>query len=340
MLQVNNHTPFSVELHPYEDVYGRDYAVVIIKATFNPCDNSLGLTLSDEQVAVQHADEFFAEPGKSSIKYGTDLAPVKKATDVILLGHGYAPGGRAVSQFDVCLTVGELQQSIRVFGDRNWYKDGLLWRISQPENIQRLPLIYENAFGGSDPRAEQQATGELEFEPANPIGKGFIPHKQKPVEGLALANLEYPNALIQDIESRPKPAGFGVIARDWQPRLGLAGSYDEIWQKQRMPLLPLDFDPQFFNGAHPDLCVSPALRGDELVTVNNATESGVLSFQLPNQQLEVTAKIRGKQADFVAQFDTMVIEPDENRVMLTWRVAIPCKRKFLYLESVTVKRRH
>ena len=105
MLQINNHTPFCAELHPYEDVHGRDYAIVIIKGTFNPCENSLGLTLADEQVAVQHADEFYAEPGQSSIKYGTDLALAKQATDVVMLGHGYAPNGQAVGQFDVSLSL-------------------------------------------------------------------------------------------------------------------------------------------------------------------------------------------------------------------------------------------
>lgn len=340
MLQINNHTPFFAELHPYEDIHGRDYAIVIIKGTFNPCDSSLGLTLADEQVAIQHEDEYYGEPGQSSIKYGTDLALVKKATDVVMLGHGYAPEGHATSQFDVSLAVGDTQQTVRVFGDRHWYKEGLAWRISRPESIRKLPLNYENAFGGSDPMAEQQGSGECEYEQFNPIGKGFIPKKGSPVEGLNLPNLENPNELIRETDSRPKPVGFGVISRDWQPRLGLAGRYDDEWQAQRMPLLPLDFDPQFFNGAHPNLCISPELRGDELVTVNNATESGLLSFQLPNQQLVVTASMRMQQADFIAKLDTIVIEPDENRVMLTWRAVIPTKRKFLYLNSVTIKRRH
>jgi len=328
-----------VELHPHEDIHGRDYAVVIIKGTFNPCGRGVGLTLSDDQVAVQHADKFYGEPGASSIQYGSDLSPVKKATDVILLGQGYAPGGHAVSQFDVSLQVGERQHSVRMFGDRHWYKDGLLWRMSRPEPFYRVALLYENAFGGRDPQAEQQGSRKDLFEPANPIGKGFISNNQKPVEGLALPNIEDPNALIQDIRSRPKPSGFGVIARDWQPRLGLAGTYDQAWQEERMPLLPLDFNPQFFNAAHPDLCFSPMLRGDEWVTVSNATESGLLSFQLPNLHLVVTANLKMQQADFVAQLDTVVIEPDENRVILTWRAAIPCKRKLLYLNSVTVKRR-
>ncbi len=341
MLQVNNYTPFVAELHPYEDLHGRDYAVVIIKGTFNPCDNRLELTLAEEQIPVQHADEYAGEPGKSSIKYGTDLALVKKAADIILNGHGYSPDGRPVEMFDVSLSVGDHSNVIRVLGDRQWQRDGLGWQISQPKKIERMPLIYENAYGGIEPYSSNQKQIEKpDFEQLNPVGKGFFPKKGKPVDQLLLPNLENPFELIQDLTSRPKPIGFGVLARDWQPRLALAGTYDEVWQEQRMPLLPLDFDPLFFNGAHPNLRISPSIQGNELVTVKNATESGNLSFQLPNQQLMVTASIRNKKTDFVAQLDTLVIEPDENRLMLTWRAVIACKRKFLYLDSITVKRCH
>ncbi len=340
MLQINNQTPFNAELHPYEDLHGRDYAIIIIKGTFNPCGDHLGMTLCDEQAPIQHADEYYGEPGQSSIKYPTDLALVKKSTDLILLGHGYAPGGRATNQFDVSLSAGNFQHTVRVFGNRFWQKEGLTWQPSRPESLQKMPLTYENAFGGSDPHADPQGSEAFEYDPSNPIGKGFIPKKANPIEGLALPNLENPNDLIVDEDSQPKPFGFGAIARDWQPRLTWAGSYDEAWQSQRMPLLPLDFDARFFNAAHPNLCISPELVGDEVMTIKNATESGLLSFQLPNQQLIATASMRGQQADFIAKLDTVVIEPDENRVMLTWRAAIPIKRKFLYLDSVTIKRRH
>lgn len=338
MLQINNKTPFEAEIHPVEDIYGRDYAVVIIKATFNTDQKRQGLMLADEQVKIQHADEFYGEPGLSSVKYGTDLALAKTATDIILIGNGYAPGGVATEAFDISLSIGEHQTSLRAFGDRQWHKNGLLWEISRPQKLEKIELIYENAFGGIEPQKnDSDDSSALAFESKNPVGKGFFVGKNSPNEGLLLPNLEDPRSLIKSIDCKPSPVGFGVIARDWAPRREYAGTFDDEWERSRMPLLPMDFDPRFYNNAHPNLIISPEIKGNELVTIQNANESGHYSFQLPGQQIVVNAKIRNQQADFVAKFDTLVIEPDLNQLMLTWRVAIPCKRKFLYLDQVTIK---
>jgi hypothetical protein len=34
--------------------------------------------------------------------------------------------------------------------------------------------------------------------------------------------------------------------------------------------------------------------------------------------------------------DTVVIEPDEGRVMLTWHSTVPCPREFVYVDCVIV----
>ncbi|MFY0539342.1 DUF2169 domain-containing protein [Nannocystis pusilla] len=34
----------------------------------------------------------------------------------------------------------------------------------------------------------------------------------------------------------PPPVGFGPVAPQWQPRLGLAGTYDSQWMEQRAPV--------------------------------------------------------------------------------------------------------
>lgn len=339
MLQINNHTPFVTELHPCEDLHGRDYAVVIIKGTFNPCLNRLAVMLADEQAPIQHADKYDGELGRSSIRYGSDLALVKNATDVIMVGNAYAPEGRATGKFDVSLSVGEHTSSVRIIGDRQWQKTSLGWQITQPLPVEQIALCYENSYGGVDLRVQLKENLTPECSTFNPIGKGFFPIDGKPVEGQLLPNIENPNNLITSLSSRPKPAGFGAIPRDWQPRLASAGTYNDEWKQHRMPLLPLDFDPRFFNAAHPDLTISPLLSGDELVTISHVTESGLFSFLLPNLHFLVSASIQKQKTEFVPYLDTLIIEPDKNRIMLTWRVAIPCKRKLLYLDSVTIKSR-
>jgi len=334
MLDLRNHTPLTTGMVPALDQSGCSYAVVIIKGEFDIRHRSL-LRLSDAQQPVLLADEYHGEPGKSSIKYEADTSRKKQATDIILNGHAYTPHNRPASSVDVSLQFGNRSKSRRVFGDRFWEKSLIGWQASPPVRFTKMPLRYEYAYGGVDESREEQ--GGPTFLATNPVGKGFIGPKCKPSEGLPLPNIEDPAALIQDWEQRPVPVGFGSIARNWQPRLGLAGTYDEQWQKKRLPLLPLDFDDRYFNSAHPDFIAQTALPADESFHLTNLTESGELTFQLPAIRLAVLVSIKGRTQSYRPTLDTLVIEPDEQRVLLTWRATVPCSRQFLYIDSITVK---
>lgn len=337
MLQINNNTPFIAELHPFSDVHGRDYAVALVKGSFLVDPKSNTLVVSEQQVEVKYADEFYAEPGKSSIKYPSDISLVKGATDVLLIGHAYAPNEQAVRALEITLSIDSFTKTVRILGDRVWQKSHSSWQATLPREFTQIPLCYENAFGGtftvdSDPDSE-------EVYDQNPFGKGFITEDNKHFEGMALPNIEDPRCLLNDPYKKLKPAGFGAIGRDWQPRLALAGTYDKEWQEQRMPLLPLDFNPQFFSCAHPDLRIQPLLKGGEFVSISNVCKTtDRFAFNIPTDKIIITASIRKQESTYVAQMDTLLIEPDENRVVVTWRVAIPCTRKFLYIDSITIKR--
>ncbi len=337
MLQINNQTPFQAEIHPIIDPQGHDFLVVVIKASYLLQPNNNQLNLADEQVTIQHNDEYYLEAGESSIKLPSDLAPSKSVTDVILIGHAYSPESRAVNQCDVTLSVGDRQHILRIYGDRVWQKNVMSWSISEPESFKKMPLQFENAYGGVDQSLGKQVE-TLDYDIFNPFGKGYYSPKGKAYSGLSLPNIENPRSLITDIKDRPKPVGFGAISRDWQPRLGLAGTYDKEWQKNRMPLLPTDFNPAFFHTAHPDLQFSPFLTGTEFVTMTNVDESGHLSFKLPGEKLSVKALIRGQQESLIPQLDTLIIQPDEHLVSITWRCAIPCVGKLLYVKSINIER--
>ena len=157
------------------------------------------------------------------------------------------------------------------------------------------------------------------------------------VEGLLLPNLEDPRMPIRDWKDKPAPAGFGFISRNWVPRVQYAGTYDEKWQQERFPLLPYDFDLMFFNGASPDLIVTPHLRGGESVSVVNASYDGLLGFKLPERRFDISLWIKGKESVAVPLLDTVIIEPDEKRVLLTWRASAPCFKSFLLIDRVRVK---
>jgi hypothetical protein len=309
--------------------------VVVIKGTFQW--NAAGaVTLAEEQAPVLHADEFHGEPGLSSLRYAADVCLRKPGTDVVLVGQAYAPGGRAATHVDVGLRVGPVKAALRVHGDRQWTRSVGTWRSSAPRPFRTMPLVYERAFGGADtthPDASKHAG-----EPRNPVGTGFCAHgSAERLDGLRLPNLEALDAPIQHWKDRPAPVGLGFIGRDWEPRRRYAGTYDARWEKERAPLVPMDFDERFHSAAAPSRVCQGYLVGGEPVRAVHVTPGGSLAFALPRYQLTLAARLQGKELQSRPVLDTVVIEPDEQRLLLTWRASIPCTRKFLYLEHVTIR---
>ena len=330
-----------VELHPYTDIHGREYAVIITKATYTVNPATTSLSISPNQVPIQKEDQYHAEPGQSSISYPSDLSPIKKATDVLVLGHAYAPDGYTSSSVDVSLCVGDRQETVRVFGDRRWEKRSGSWHMSEAEHFERKALVFENAYGGVEPSPEQsEETPDMTrmFCEANPIGKGFASPKSASglIKNLPLPNIENLSQLIQSPLDQPLPSGFAAVAQNWQPRLQYAGTYNDTWQTERMPLLPLDFDSHFFNVALPQCQFIPHLTDKTPISLQNASPSGLFSFALPNESIVINAMIKGSKQRSRAMLDTILIEPDADSVMLTWRTTIPCFRKFLYIDSVDI----
>jgi len=333
MLDIQNNTPFTTTLIPGLDKYGHSSAVVIIKGSFT-IDRSSVLVIAEEQQPMLPKDVFYGDPNKTSVKYEADIAPIKMSPDVILVGHAYAPSDRPTSIIDASLQIGTHKKIIRVFGDRFWQRDNLIWQASRPQTFERIALTYENAFGGAIPVVDNEA---VEFCTFNPIGKGFAGSNGQALrEGLPLPNLENPAHLIQNLADKPTPVGLGFIGRSWQPRVNYAGTYDQAWQEERMPSLPLDFDEKYYNGAHPDLQLAAPLIGGEEIVATNLNESGLIRFCVPRYRFTANVNIRGKSNTYQAAMDTVLIEPDIQQVQLTWRVAIPCARQFLYIDRITV----
>ncbi|MFO0757405.1 MAG: DUF2169 domain-containing protein [Byssovorax sp.] len=333
MLEIKNRTPFPALVVPALDMDGVEQAVVVFKSTYSL--RGQDLSPADKQAPLVLADTHHGEPGKSSIKYASDLSPAKPGTDVVLIGHAHAPSAPA-TVLDVDLRVGPLRKVVRVYGDRYYYKSISSYGISGPTRFTKIPLVYERAFGGVDD--SHADPGAHEREARNDVGMGFVAARSaRDLEGAPLPNLEDPNDLIDGPTSRPAPACFGFTARHWAPRARLAGTYDARWEAERSPFLPLDFDPRYHHGAHPDLISPRPLRGGEPVTITHVSPyGGPIQFTLPPRQFEVTAQIKGSPLTAVPQLDTVVIEPDEDRVMLTHRAVIRCPKTFLYIDWVEI----
>ena len=326
MLQFTNGTPFKGTILLLPDAEGIESLYTILKATFT-LDGAP--VVAEEQVPVTLAAEHRGNAESSSIVTPSDISLMKTGTDVLLVGHAYAPDGRPVSSMDVSVTVGDLHKTVRVIGDRYWRSlTGVT--MSAPEPFEMIPLIWERAYGGSDRNGEQ-----IHAEARNPVGLGFrIDGGQNSLDGLLLPNLEDPQDLIAQWSDRPAPACFAPVAPHWEPRRSFAGTYDDAWQRSRAPYLPDDFDPRFFQLASTELVANGFLEGGERIDVRGATASGWLGSSVPIVNLTITYLVDGQPEERPAVLDTVIIEPDLDRLQLVWRAVLPCDKKALRVNEV------
>jgi hypothetical protein len=332
LFAIVNRTPFAAILVPGVEADGHESVVAIVRATYVTLMGS-PLSLAAEQLQPNLADSYYGEAAVSSLRYASDVAPEKPGTDVVLIGAAHAPRGDVV-ELDVGLEVGSVKKTLRVYGDRFWRTAlGLRVTPSKPLPFSIMPLTYERAFCGPLAAAESGAKGRP--EPLNPVGRG-LPEAGGPVEAkeVPLPNLEDPANLITSPLDRPDPAGFGFIAPHWKWRRRFAGTYDKAWAETKCPLLPDDFNPRFHNAAHPDLVSATPFRGGEAVRITNASRKGTLAFDLPRVEVQAEFLIDGTAQRRFCALDTVVIEPDEDRLTLTWRASVGCHRKIKYVHGV------
>ncbi len=320
MHRIVNTTPFRAALDIFPDRRGVDTLHVTLKATFR-----LGpaLAVSDDQAPIRVADEYTGEPASSSLRYPGERHLAKPGTDILLVGEAHAPRGEPVTTLDVALAVGPVRKVIRVVGDRQWQRGPT--PSSAPVPFVTMPLVHERAFGGP-------------LVPHNRVGRGHRgghPH----LIGAALPNLEDPRRPFLDHGDASLPACFAAIAPSWSPRCELAGTYDESWARQRAPYLPADFDPRFFHAAPPDQTTATHLHGGEPVELLHLAPEP-LRFTLPVVAWTVRAHLGGDELPLAPELETVMIEPDADRLCLLWRAAAVVDRRALELDEVTVDLHH
>jgi hypothetical protein len=315
------------------DKEGRDYCVVVVKGTFAIGDDGQA-TLAQEQEPLVYADVHYGDPAETSMKYECDFARFKPQADIIVNGHAYSPTGKPVEAVDVALEVGTLKKQIRVVGDRHWHKRLFGFRVSAPTPFIKMPLVYERAFGGSDHSHEQPQNHGTELR--NPLGVGFCKNSDaKIIKGTPLPNLEHLDYPIRKWSDTPPPIGFGILGRNWEPRIKHAGTYDEQWQNERFPFLPEDFADLYFQSAPSDQQL-PYLKGGEVVRCINMTPEGRFEFTVPTVEFSVEFQFQDREERVDPNLDTLIIEPDQQRLLLVWRAAIPVGPKLHALREVYV----
>lgn len=324
MLYLKNDTPFVSEMFVLASPRGIDTLSVFVKATFDLLANAAGIAAKQQPLITQ--DTYRGEPGESSLKYPLEVHPEKPGTDVIVAGEACAPEGRMVTELNVGLSVAGRVRVLKVFGDRAWDGGLIFARPGKPKPFNRMPLIYERAFGGT------QKTGapadETQCEARNPVGKGFSGKSgERDLIKIGVPNIEDPQNLMKGLSGKPRPAGWGAIAPHWQPRASFAGTCDEKWQKTRAPFLPEDCDPRYFHAASPDLIFSDYLKGGEPVIIVNMSPQGKQTFRLPACEPKIEVNITGRFDTATPRLETVFLEPTDERISLTWRASATSGKK-------------
>jgi hypothetical protein len=317
---------------------GRELVVVAVKATYQlgeALDEEP--TLAAEQVPLTKADEFIGEPGRSATLHESDFAHRKAACDVIVNGSAYAPGGKPAERVVVGLRVGPIRKRFEVVGDRRWTAGLLSAKPTAPRPFVKLPVSYDRAYGGAD--ASRKKPDLVETYAENPVGVGFYPRCEETVlMGKPLANTQEVERPATDRKGKYRPMAFGPRSRNVPGRVKYAGTYDTKWTEERAPFWPRDFDERYFQCVPEDQQM-PYPKGGEVLVLENMTPGGLLRFRLPAREMPILFTMhRSPSVQREAVVDTVLVEPDERRLMLTWRASVPMKRSVFDLREVVIGR--
>ncbi len=320
MWNLKNETPFAASYANSQD-YRTGGAIwqVAVKGTFDISSNG-DLKIAEEQVEVHSSPQYRDEEDNSSIVYPSDLeAQVKDRIDVLLNAHAYAPQNKKTKEIIVGVSIDSWVKQLKVIGERRWDSGVGIMFQTNPAPFEKIPIIYENAFGGVDDYKEE----ELCFD-GNPVGKGFAKSRSHRI-GQKLPNVEYADQPTKN--GKPKKnrvAGFGALCGHWSPRFNYAGTYDEKWQEERFPLYPLDFNQMFYQCAPEDQQIQSIVGGEKVTLLNLTPDTGYLEFNIPSVELKFYTKIKNKVIHHMASLHTIIIEPDFPRLQLVWHTAIDC----------------
>lgn len=329
MWAIENQTHYSAERTFVRDRDGSEIWLVAVRGTFL-IQSDGSVQIAEKQEPIARLPEYQGKPSESSLRCDTDLPRTKLGTDVLLNATAYVPRGEKRGEIEVGFRVANLTKTLLVSGDRTWKKTRRgESEPGEPRPFASMPIRYENSFGGSV-KGDTPETMKP-FADYNPLGRGIDRSEDAP-----LPNVRYPGTEIGDPSLEKSPAGFGAIASHWMPRRSLAGTYDEKWQKQRQPLLPDDFEEEYFYSAPADQRIEGFLRGGERVDLINLTPSGKLSFVLPKLAIGCRTSIDGGIAHHRSNLHTVLIEPDEQRLIMVWHSALPCHHTLYTLKRTIV----
>jgi hypothetical protein len=235
----------------------------------------------------------------------------------------------------VGLHIGPIHKRFEVVGERVWDRV-LIWTVpTSPQPFTKQPISYDRAYGGVD--TSEKEPEKVKTYVDNPVGVGYYPlTKKKALIGKPLPNTQEVGRSAKTTNGNYRPMSLSSIGRNFKNRISFAGTYDQKWLDERAPFFPDDFDYRYFQSAPTDQQM-PYPTGGEEVLLENLTPGGIKRFRLPKMPMPVLfIPHRGEAKQHGAVVDTVLIEPDKNRLMLTWRVSLPLRRNCFELAQVVV----
>lgn len=289
--------PFTVGTVLWQGHDGAWTLTTCVKGTFTLVHGRDAL-IAEHQEPVG-VDRYFAGSG-ASLFAPSDVVPYKPRTDIMLVGHAYAPGGRPVEALVARFSIGDVSKSIGVIGDRVWTEGHYGLEPSHPAPFTRMPLRYE--------RAARALT--------NPIGVDLAAPPQAGAR--ALPNLE----ATDDDAAHTATIGFGPIAPGWTSRKNVlkGAALEWVIQGGRGPV-PEGFDFSFYNAAPRDQQVDLLRQGAKIVLENLNPDHARLETRLPQLRPKAFLIDRATQrgSEVALRCDTVWIDTDRAQAVVTWR---------------------
>jgi len=336
-------------------------AFVLVKRTFTLAGPAC-VPAAAEPLSGELTSPWLAPPLTS----GGDFWPRKEATDVIIEGSAFAPGGKPTQTMTVSARIGAAVKRVAVAGRRLIRPRPLgSPEITEPEPFTEMPLTYANAYGGVDLRApidERGCVGVGDFlfpvdhpglYPRNPFGKGYLVGSVPP-EGAEMPNLEDPEDLLTHDRivvrdpalwfRQPLPWCFHWMHASTFPRivyfLGadalFPGPEDDDMPEVRRGYLARGYrtsltgqlSARFAQEASLGLSIAGLSGGEPVVLEGMHPEEAVLRFALPAPP-RIDFILEGQRRTAAPRLHTVVLRPRERAVHVVYGADVELHRTFV-----------